>query len=291
MLKIIRRLELKSLEQKCWYVNFIFLFSSFLDIIFRKYLLSIVDASNCEKLHQLADFFDCTPLKLTAWRVIQENKPGYSTAPVQILQELSNGVNDPKKGNNRRRMIGHGLIGPGERIYDSNYDDSTSPKAQRGLHDDSDDEDEGSISIFNTSYNGDQDTDGNRRLDHFVRPDQLPKGTPAKEVIRSWALRLQQVYQECCDLQNNSPAMPQFGQKPIQTPQSQYPNYQQQQQQQTGNQMKGTDSSRRTNNIPPPNVTRMPSLDRISDISDPQVQQVQQHHQQQPMKDLNHRMK
>lgn len=230
-------------------------------------------------MHQLADFFDCTPLKLTAWRVIQENKPGYSTAPAEILQALSTGskgaTQDVLKGP-RKRFIGHGLIGPGERIYGANYDDQVSGKY---MHEDSDDEEEGTVSIFNTTISGDPAgegllSSGQKRFDYYVRPDQLPKGAPAKEVVRSWAFRLQQVYQECCEQHGISPE--QMNQL-LTNQQNPHPS-QSSAVVQPGNQSSPPRSSvasfqqgqRRTN---PPSVNRMPSLDRISDISDPPQQE------------------
>jgi hypothetical protein len=59
LIKVIRRLELVQLETQCW-----------------RYLISIIDTSNCEQLHELADRYDCPPLKLSAWRLLQQTVPG-----------------------------------------------------------------------------------------------------------------------------------------------------------------------------------------------------------------------
>lgn len=56
ILKVVRRLEMQKLEQQCW-----------------RFLMSIIDSSNCDMLHDLADRYDCPPLKLAAFRVIQGN--------------------------------------------------------------------------------------------------------------------------------------------------------------------------------------------------------------------------
>jgi hypothetical protein len=290
----------------------------------RKYLLSIIDPSNCERLHQLADFFDCTPLKLTAWRVIQESKPGYSTAPAEILQALSSA---PTMGPGAvkgapRKFIGHGLIGPGERLYDVNYQgdqpgvaNSSSARAGQisgsgGIHDESDeDDDEETVSIFNTTVSGNALAEegllssGQKRYDYYVRPDQLPKGTPAKEVVRSWAFRLQQVYQECCEQQGivpdrvhpNAPRQhpsPPSAQRSAQ--QLQIPPSPMSQQGQSSGAAGGIFSTPQSRGSVLPNtatqqsqqqrrsqatngINRMPSFDRISDISDPpQHQQLTQ---------------
>jgi hypothetical protein len=295
MFKIIRRLEMKPLEQKCWSPILFPSSSSSLcppSPSLRKFLLSIIDPHNCERLHQLADFFDCTPLKLTAWRVIQENKPGYSTAPAEILQALSHGA----KGGvmravtaSRKRFIGHGLIGPGERMYDANYQDQGRGGGGYQVQDESDDDDddEGTVSIFNTTVSGgggDAEgllSSGQKRFDFYVRPDQLPKGTPAKEVVRSWAFRLQQVYQECCEQQGIPPERAQ---------QMHHSSAAQQGggggarggtggsgggvQQSSSPPSRGVALNQQTSrrNLPP-TVNRMPSLDRLSDISDPPQQQ------------------
>lgn len=246
--------------------------------------MSIIDPHNCEKLHQLADYFDCTPLKLTAWRVIQENKPGYSTAPAEILQALSNGA----KGLSMRgatapskRFIGHGLIGPGERMYDANYEDQGRGYQVQDESDD-DDDDEGTVSIFNTTVSGADVgegllSSGQKRFDFYVRPDQLPKGTPAKEVVRSWAFRLQQVYQECCEQQGMSPERARqmhhssAGQRAhVRGRGEQQEGVTQSSSPPSRGSVLNPQTSRRTL---PPTVNRMPSLDHLSDISDPPQQQ------------------
>jgi hypothetical protein len=60
IIKVVRRLEMQKLEQQCW-----------------RYLMTIIDPhTNCELLHELADRYDCPPLKLAAWRILQETVPG-----------------------------------------------------------------------------------------------------------------------------------------------------------------------------------------------------------------------
>jgi hypothetical protein len=260
--------------------------------------------------------------------VIQENKPGYSTAPAEILQALSSApkiglgsANGPKGAT--RRFIGHGLIGPGERLYDANYQDPTgavSSSSARlpggagasGLQEDSDDDDEETVSIFNTTISGDALAEegllssGQKRFDYYVRPDQLPKGTPAKEVVRSWAFRLQQVYQECCEQQGISPdrTHPHAPPRPHPSPPSAHhvpPSPMSQQGRgPTGggagggfstpqSQSRGPTHPNTATTHPPqqrrsqvPGVNRMPSFDRISDISDPPPSQPPQQSPQRP---------
>ena len=177
MLKIIRRLELRGVEQKCW-----------------RFLLSIVNHENCVKLHQIADFFECAPLKISAWRIIQESKPGYSSAPTHMINTMQANANNAN-------IRGHGLTGPGEMDAMSHQNED---------NDDSDDDD-AEFSIFTattpTGYNGGSQSELadegllgsiNKRYDHYVHPDKLPKGTPAIQVIKAWSFRLQEVFAECC---------------------------------------------------------------------------------------------
>ena len=47
---------MQKLEQQCW-----------------RYLMTVIDPdTNVEILHELADRYDCPPLKLAAWRILQE---------------------------------------------------------------------------------------------------------------------------------------------------------------------------------------------------------------------------
>ena len=56
ILKVVRRLEMQKLEQQCW-----------------RYLMTVINPeTNVEILHELADRYDCPPLKLAAWRILQE---------------------------------------------------------------------------------------------------------------------------------------------------------------------------------------------------------------------------
>lgn len=177
MLKIVRRLELRVVEQKCW-----------------RFLLSIVNQENCVQLHQIADFFECAPLKISAWRIIQESKPGYSAAPTHMISSMR------VSGNNTQARRSHGLTGPGEMDTMSN---------QPHNHDDDSDDDDVEFSIFsgNTPALTEQSEEVgegllgsvNKRYDHFIHPDKLPKGTPALQVVKAWSLRLQEVFAECCD--------------------------------------------------------------------------------------------
>ena len=157
--------------------------------------MSIVNTDNCEQLHSLADYFDCAPLKVTAWRLLQETRPGYSSAPAELLETM-NALVANRRGASAK--YGHGLTGPGE---------NPDPLGEDGGEgdEDSDGGEEGDIfSIFTSTSPGANAQEGLlssslRKYSHYVRPDQLPRGTPAAEVVRAWAFRLQEVYNECCE--------------------------------------------------------------------------------------------
>lgn len=81
LLKAIRRLEMAKLEEHCW-----------------RHLMTVVDKSNCQMLHELADRYDCPALKLTAWRIVQESAPGYSTMPSKLLNQVVSSLVSPRSG-------------------------------------------------------------------------------------------------------------------------------------------------------------------------------------------------
>ena len=82
LLKVIRRLELANLETHCW-----------------DYMMKVIDQTNCLILHEFADRYDCPPLKLTAWRLIQESTPAYAAMPQIVIEgitgSISNGTTGP----------------------------------------------------------------------------------------------------------------------------------------------------------------------------------------------------
>lgn len=73
--------------------------------------------TNCERLHELADRYDCPPLKLACWRILQETIPGYATSPF-LSQMLRNRLSGDQVGQYRADlydMVGAtGFTGPGE---------------------------------------------------------------------------------------------------------------------------------------------------------------------------------
>ncbi len=110
LLKVIRRLEMHHLEQQCW-----------------RYLISIIDSFNCESLHRLADKYDCPPLKLSAWRLLQQSNTHYVSAPDLSLADRS------LQG---YVSVGTGFTGPGEAPYIEGAEE------EKGWHSEEEEEEE-----------------------------------------------------------------------------------------------------------------------------------------------------
>lgn len=127
--------------------------------------MTVIDPTNCLILHEFADRYDCPPLKLTAWRMIQEATPAYGEKPSQLLQAASSLVSPGKTG----------LTGPAETFY-------------RAMQGNIEEDEEELPSIFYPEYNQEPD---------FPQPDELPSDAPASDVVRAWALRLQDVWNQC----------------------------------------------------------------------------------------------
>ena len=180
VIKVVRRLEMAQLEQHCW-----------------RFLIGIIDSQNCEFLHELADRYDCPPLKLTAWRILQESLPGYANRPADML-------NDPQN----LKDISHGLTGPGEKEYLQGYIEAE--QLIEDLDDHEDEEEQPSILPNNIySYPGvskftdeDQDDDESRSSSSemkpiYIDPKTLPVDAKAADVVRAWASKLQVVKKQC----------------------------------------------------------------------------------------------
>ncbi len=180
VIKVVRRLEMAQLEQHCW-----------------RFLIGIIDSQNCEFLHELADRYDCPPLKLTAWRILQESLPGYANRPADML-------NDPQ----RLQDISHGLTGPGEKEYLQGYIEAE--QLIEDLDDREEDEEQPSILPNGTyyypgvsKYTNEQDDDDETRSSSsevkpvYVDPKTLPVDAKAADVVRAWASKLQVVKKQC----------------------------------------------------------------------------------------------
>ena len=156
-IKVLRRLELTLLEQQCW-----------------RYLMTVIDTHNCEFLHELAERYDCPPLKLTAWRILQEMIPGYSRKPIYA--------------NNQKLEIedsSNGLTGPGELPFIQGYENN-------GYEEDYD---EDLPSIFDKIKNIENENPDVEEEVYEV--DNLPINATASDVVKAWGNKLFKIYKEC----------------------------------------------------------------------------------------------
>ena len=131
--------------------------------------MTVIDQSNCLILHEFADRYDSPPLKLTAWRIIQETAPAYAKIPSFVLDSNSVLVS-----------AGNGLTGPAE-IF------------QRHLFGEKPENDSDLLpSVLPYSHVKRDPQDYS-----IPQPDELPPGSSAIDVVRAWAFRLQDVYNQC----------------------------------------------------------------------------------------------
>lgn len=234
VIKVIRRLEIRQLEQQCW-----------------RYLMTVLSDTNCEILHEIADRYDCPPLKLASWKVLQENTPTYRSSPASILLKGSKNINQQLSVSNPAK--GTGLTGPGEASFNAvvhhMYNDKDPMQLQNNMSDDdeddydtrqlpslfdldegreysSDDSSHGSSQDSHdeektsTSYSGstrpsrrsratlsargDSNSEGTSKVKkskdrsrNTQLPDDLPDSAAAAEVVKAWAFRLRDVYDDC----------------------------------------------------------------------------------------------
>ncbi len=151
-----------KLEQHCW-----------------QYLLGIVNSSNCLVLHELADRYDCPPLKLSAWRTIHESAPGYNNLPSRLIETISSSLVSPDNG----------LTGPIDTLNTNNYGNQSVNDYSVNDYDELfSDNDEDNVPMIFGNYSNQHD---------FVHPSDLPKNSSAADVIRSWAIHLSNVYNQC----------------------------------------------------------------------------------------------
>jgi len=173
LLKVIRRLELHGLEQSVWI-----------------FLMKAIDEYNCNRLHELADRYDCPPLKLAAWRYIQQAISG----PTKHL-DLSS-----KKSNYK----GTGLTGPGEPSFYRNVSLQERSDEQRHMN-----ELVASLggiisahSLAQEAELGDeedkeQDADDKESIDLNISVDP---SLDAVSFVKAWSKRLTAVYDDCMDI-------------------------------------------------------------------------------------------
>ena len=131
-----------------------------------QYMMTVIDGTNCLLLHEFADRYDCPALKLTAWRMIQETTPAYAAMPSMLL-DASSSLVSPRSG----------LTGPAESF-------------RNHMNGDFHEEEEEFPSILNPeTFEFDSSS--------YPQPDELPPNACASDVVRAWALRLQDVHSQC----------------------------------------------------------------------------------------------
>lgn len=164
--------------------------------------MSIVDKTNANTLHDIADKLDCPPLKLTSWHILQDSRYGYGTNPNRLLPD--GGFN--QNGNGQPPMLssyllkGSGLTGPGE-------DGNRMYLEGAGLGEDggSDEGGDEHLSVFN-DYTQGMKGESEDAESLFPLPEQLPPNAPAADVIKAWAYRLQLVYDMCVPPEDPGPS-------------------------------------------------------------------------------------
>lgn len=174
-MKVLRRLEMQHLEQQCW-----------------EFLISVIDSSNCEKLHEMADVFDCPPLKLCAWRILQEAIPGYSVAPNHMLN-----LSEEQQKQITYQLRGNGLTGPCDIEQDYTVENEEDEPIPNILREDAnppageelEGDGEGSMNASG-EYNPPSDVPP-------MHPKSLPKDASATETVNVWGDYLQYVYRQC----------------------------------------------------------------------------------------------
>ena len=191
LLKVIRRLELHGLEQSMWI-----------------FLMKAIDANNCNQLHELSDRYDCAPLKLAAWRYIQQ------------------AISGPSKHHDEALRGGHkgtGLTGPGEAGFYRNV------TMQEKMDEERNQEDlikahSGIIMSHSTrersaNPNAEQGDDEDKEAEDDDEDDDLDLNEPidthlsSADFVFAWSKRLDAVYRDCTvdpnDIQQNDGAVAQ----------------------------------------------------------------------------------
>jgi hypothetical protein len=192
LMKVIRRLEMESLEEHCW-----------------EYCMKIVSKLNCEDLHELADKYSCPPLKLAAWRTLQDNTGGYQATPGRSLLVSATGLEG----------AGHGFTGPEENFMSEKREAGLLGKSHTGAfgtkkkqgrrvslatgmevnsqevaEDSGDEEDEQALAEQFVSVLAGRE---NHNRVNVGDPSQLDKDAGATDIVLAWSKRLQKVYDKC----------------------------------------------------------------------------------------------
>jgi hypothetical protein len=172
LLKVVRRLELHGLEQSVWI-----------------FLMKAIDARNCNHLHELADRYDCPPLKLAAWRYIQ-----------QAISGPSKHFNDKDL---KKIHKGTGLTGPGETSFYRNVTMQERTDEQRSLAD-AVSKYGGIISahtrpkdLDNLGDDEDKQQDSADERESVDLNQSIDGNLGAADFVKAWSRRLNAVYEDC----------------------------------------------------------------------------------------------
>jgi hypothetical protein len=181
IIKVARRLELQKLEQQCW-----------------RYLVTALNAkTNAEYLHDLADRFDCPPLKLAAWKVLKEIIPDTSVFPGGRKGRKKGDVDDNLQILEAKKNFSTtGLTGPADPIFRKARQTSYGSKFGKGGDDEHDGRDNRTMpSVFDepsfdheNDEDEDEDDEDNNRTKR--RLEDLDDKAPAMDVINAWSIRL-----------------------------------------------------------------------------------------------------
>eukprot|EP01036_Dinobryon_divergens_P031668 gene31668-41111_t len=213
MIKIARRLEMEQLEQQCWKFLMTVLNDSVELLQYEEHVEYQYEGQEARsrpvaclyatKFHELADKYDCPPLKLASWRVLQDREPGYGSSPASKL------LNSRQVLPSIPAMAGTGFVGPGDVTYQwggnqrlsvfnydpANYEPEDDRQDDQLSYDGSHNHSQSSASISRSQQQ--RKKEPTTRKVAFTKPQDLPPNAPAAEVIRAWAAQLKDVYDKC----------------------------------------------------------------------------------------------
>lgn len=158
--------------------------------------MTSLDSSNCSFLHELADKYDCPPLKLAAWKMLQHQVP--DTGGFPNLDQLQRSL----APDGQRRIKGTGLTGPGDPTFSQMGVKRSQVKlVDRNTSeydgDDKDGQEEGEErsqnelpSVFDDFDHGAEE-ENHEDLDvEPIEIENLEANSSATEVIMAWSRRL-----------------------------------------------------------------------------------------------------
>lgn len=156
-------------------------------------MITALDANtNAEFLHDLADRYDCPPLKLAAWKILKERVPDIGGFPNQRRKK-------GKFEESKKVFSANGLTGPADpafrnaRVsYGSRFTRQAEQEYQNQLNmpsvfNDAEDEEEDEDEDEEDEDEGEEESKVNTK---GKRLEELDSSATATEVINAWAIRL-----------------------------------------------------------------------------------------------------